>query len=274
MIFILFILQEKMSKFYANIMNGEEEVERCPEYFRVDFIGRGFPSFLQNKTFIYRGRGFERRGEFVIRIMDQFPDAEEKKKLGAPTQEEKDSPKQVNNILYFLTFFKKEIVKINFTKFTDFTIIFHNSCVHYVCLPFQLIQINQVKPVMDEKPEFQDKTISPQILKYYKLNEVSRFQEDKPYHKGQKDKENEIKTLWLERKIVRIRDSLPGMLQWSPVVEHEIIQLTPLDNAIETMEVANNSIRDLIQEFKVKKDAQVNKLSMKIKGIIGKIITI
>jgi dedicator of cytokinesis protein 1 len=58
------------------------------------------------------------------------------------------------------------------------------------------------------------------------------------------------------------------MLQWSPVVEHEIIQLTPLDNAIETMEVANNSIRDLIQEFKVKKDAQVNKLSMKIKGII------
>ena len=70
-----------MSKFYANIMNGEEEVERCPEYFRVDFIGRGFPSFLQNKTFIYRGRGFERRGEFVIRIMDQFPDAEEKKKF-------------------------------------------------------------------------------------------------------------------------------------------------------------------------------------------------
>ena len=122
MIFILFILQEKMSKFYANIMNGEEEVERCPEYFRVDFIGRGFPSFLQNKTFIYRGRGFERRGEFVIRIMDQFPDAEEKKKLGAPTQEEKDSPKQVNNILYFLTFFKKEIVKMNFTKFTDFKI--------------------------------------------------------------------------------------------------------------------------------------------------------
>ena len=95
-----------MSKFYANIMNGEEEVERCPEYFRVDFIGRGFPSFLQNKTFIYRGRGFERRGEFVIRIMDQFPDAEEKKKLGAPTQEEKDSPKQVNNIV-FLDIFQK-----------------------------------------------------------------------------------------------------------------------------------------------------------------------
>ena len=108
MIFILFILQEKMSKFYANIMNGEEEVERCPEYFRVDFIGRGFPSFLQNKTFIYRGRGFERRGEFVIRIMDQFPDAEEKKKLGAPTQEEKDSPKQVNNIVFLDIFQKKK----------------------------------------------------------------------------------------------------------------------------------------------------------------------
>ena len=123
---------------------------------------------------------------------------------------------------------------------------------------------------MDEKPEFQDKNISPQILKYYKLNEVSRFLEDKPYHKGQKDKENEIKTLWLERKIVRTRDSLPGMLQWSPVVEHEITQLTPLEVAIETMEVANNGIRSLIQEFKVKNNAQINPLSMKLKGTIGK----
>ena len=119
-----------MSKFYANIMNGEEEVERCPEYFRVDFIGRGFPSFLQNKTFIYRGRGFERRGEFVIRIMDQFPDAEEKKKLGAPTQEEKDSPKQVNNIV-FLDIFQKKIVKISFKKFTDFTV--YNYISQFLC---------------------------------------------------------------------------------------------------------------------------------------------
>ena len=86
---------------------------------------------MQNKTFIYRGRGFERRGEFVIRIMDQFPDAEEKKKLGAPTQEEKDSPKQVNNIVFLDIFQKKKIVKISFTKFTDFTV--YNYISQFLC---------------------------------------------------------------------------------------------------------------------------------------------
>ena len=40
------------------------------------------------------------------------------------------------------------------------------------------------------------------------------------------------------------------------------------------MEVANNGIRNLIQEFKAKTNAQINPLSMKLKGTIGKIIKI
>lgn len=47
------------------------EMRPDPEYFRVAFWGRGFPAFLQNKIFVYRGRGFERLPEFQSRLMDQ-----------------------------------------------------------------------------------------------------------------------------------------------------------------------------------------------------------
>ena len=73
----------KMSKFYDNIMT---ELRPQPEYFRVAFYGRGFPAFLQNKVFIYRGRGFERLPDFQARMLDQFPNAELMTSLQPPTQ--------------------------------------------------------------------------------------------------------------------------------------------------------------------------------------------
>jgi len=61
-------LLTRMSKFYDSIMT---ELRPQPEYFRVAFYGRGFPAFLQNKVFIYRGRGFERLPDFQARMLDQ-----------------------------------------------------------------------------------------------------------------------------------------------------------------------------------------------------------
>ena len=217
----------KMSTFYDNIMNLDVP-ERSPIYYRVSFIGRGFPAFLQNKNFIYRGKGFEGRNEFVSRILDQFPHAEEKKKLEPPTEAEKESIKQI-------------------------------------------IQINKVKTEMDEKPMFEGKKISPQILNYYKLNELTHFSESAKFQRGPKDKDNEFKNLWIKRTVFQTRDSLPGMLQWSPVVDPPIvIECSPLDNAIETMKNANEELRDMIQGYQFK-DQPFNLLSMKVKGTIGEL---
>lgn len=61
-------LHQQMAVYYKNIMT---ELRPEPEYFRVAFYGRGFPAFLQNKVFVYRGKGFERLPEFQSRILDQ-----------------------------------------------------------------------------------------------------------------------------------------------------------------------------------------------------------
>ena len=71
--------------------------------FRVAFIGRGFPAFLQNMTFVYRGKGFERLADFESRILDQFPHAEPMRTMDAPTDEEKEDAKQ-----------RVQIIKVNF----------------------------------------------------------------------------------------------------------------------------------------------------------------
>ena len=88
-------LRKQEAEFYEDIMT---RLRPEPEYFRVAFYGRSFPKFLQNKVFVYRGRGFERLPEFQSRILDQFPMAELMTKLSAPSEAEMNQPGQLIQI--------------------------------------------------------------------------------------------------------------------------------------------------------------------------------
>jgi len=88
-------LHSRMAGLYKSVMS---ELRPDPEYYRVAFWGRGFPSYLQNRVFVYRGRGFEMLSEFQGRILDQFPNAELMRTLAAPAEEEKERPVQLLQI--------------------------------------------------------------------------------------------------------------------------------------------------------------------------------
>lgn len=77
-------LHRRMADFYDNIM---KKIRPRPEYFRVGYYGRGFPKFLQNKVFIYRGKDYERISEFSSRILNEFPHAQPLNKLTPPERE-------------------------------------------------------------------------------------------------------------------------------------------------------------------------------------------
>lgn len=53
----------------------------------------GFPD-LQNKIFIYRGKEYERREDFSLRLLTQFPNAEKMTSTTPPGEDIKSSPKQ------------------------------------------------------------------------------------------------------------------------------------------------------------------------------------
>lgn len=62
-----------MARLYKKILN-EQRLE-C-EYFRVVFYGKGFPSVLRNKEFVYRGQELDRLDDFSSRMLEQYPSAE------------------------------------------------------------------------------------------------------------------------------------------------------------------------------------------------------
>ncbi|CAH1257698.1 DOCK1 [Branchiostoma lanceolatum] len=87
----LSLILQKQAMFYDNIM---KTMRPDPEYFRVGYFGQGYPSFLRNKVFIYRGKEYERLGDFTSRLLSQFPHAQPINKVTAPGQEILESPSQ------------------------------------------------------------------------------------------------------------------------------------------------------------------------------------
>nr|XP_006115826.1 dedicator of cytokinesis protein 2 [Pelodiscus sinensis] len=81
----------QQAKFYENIM---KILRPKPDYFAVGYYGQGFPTFLRNKVFIYRGKEYERREDFQAQLMSQFPNAEKMNTTSAPGEDIKNSPGQ------------------------------------------------------------------------------------------------------------------------------------------------------------------------------------
>ncbi|XP_040200610.1 dedicator of cytokinesis protein 2 isoform X1 [Rana temporaria] len=81
----------QQAKFYENIM---KILRPKPDYFAVGYYGQGFPTFLRNKVFIYRGKEYERREDFLTQLMGQFPFSEKMNTTSNPGDNIKNSPGQ------------------------------------------------------------------------------------------------------------------------------------------------------------------------------------
>ncbi|XP_026677811.1 dedicator of cytokinesis protein 3 [Diaphorina citri] len=153
-----------------------------PEYFRVGFYGLSFPLFVRNKVFVYRGLAYERMEAFTQRLQTEFPSANILSKNSPPSHTIQQSD-------------------------------------------VQYIQICNVKPLPERGPPCINPPLAPvpdKIAQYYQVNDVRTFQLDRPMHKGPIDKDNEFKSLWLERTIMTISSPLPGILRWFEVVESNV----------------------------------------------------
>uniref|UniRef100_A0A8C6MCI1 Dedicator of cytokinesis 5 n=1 Tax=Nothobranchius furzeri TaxID=105023 RepID=A0A8C6MCI1_NOTFU len=215
-------LLKNQAKFFENIMHA---MRPQPEYFAVGYYGLGFPSFLRNKRFIYRGKEYEWLEDFTQKLLSQFPNAVRMTSTAPPG----------DNIC--------------------------NS-------PGQYIQSFTVKPVLEVPPQFKDKGVPEQILNYYRTNEVDQFQYSRPFRKGEKDPDNEFATMWIERTTYVCAYHFPGILKWFEVKSVSVEEISPLENAIETMEKTNEKLSNLVQQQAYDRSLSVNPLSMMLNGIV------
>uniref|UniRef100_A0A803YI45 Dedicator of cytokinesis 2 n=1 Tax=Meleagris gallopavo TaxID=9103 RepID=A0A803YI45_MELGA len=79
------------AKFYEKIL---KVLRPSPDYFAVGYYGQGFPTFLRNKVFIYRGKEYERREDFEMRLLSPFPNAEKLQTTSPPGPDITESPGQ------------------------------------------------------------------------------------------------------------------------------------------------------------------------------------
>ncbi|XP_064360000.1 dedicator of cytokinesis protein 2-like [Dromaius novaehollandiae] len=84
------ILQRE-ARFYEKIL---KVLRPSPDYFAVGYYGQGFPTFLRNKVFIYRGKEYERREDFEMRLLSPFPNAEKLQSTSPPGPDITASPGQ------------------------------------------------------------------------------------------------------------------------------------------------------------------------------------
>ncbi|KAL2305520.1 hypothetical protein Nmel_007508, partial [Mimus melanotis] len=194
-----------------------------------------YEKILKNKVFIYRGKEYERREDFEMRLLSPFPNAEKLKSTSPPGQDITDSPGQL--------------------------------CAHG---SFTLtdIQCFTVQPAEEAKVRLKGRSIPEQIINFYKANHVQRFSYSRPFKRGPSDPDNEFANMWIERTTFRTAYPLPGILRWFVVTSTETIIISPLENAIETMMKTNEKIMSEINRHQNDPSLPINPLSMLLNGIV------
>ncbi|XP_068800109.1 dedicator of cytokinesis protein 2-like isoform X3 [Struthio camelus] len=129
------ILQRE-AKFYEKIL---KVLRPSPDYFAVGYYGQGFPTFLRNKVFIYRGKEYERWEDFEMRLLSPFPNAEKLNSTSPPGQDVTTLPGQY---IQCFTVQPVEEAKVQFKdrsipeQITNFYKANHIQCFSY-SRPFQ-----------------------------------------------------------------------------------------------------------------------------------------
>ncbi|XP_074646963.1 dedicator of cytokinesis protein 3-like isoform X4 [Tubulanus polymorphus] len=133
------------------------------------------------------------------------------------------------------------------------------------------LQICNVHCTAGERQQFKGRKIPSAISKFYTYNEVETFKYDRPFHKdGIKDKENNFKTLCLERTKLVLADKLPNILRYCEVKSIQIETLSPIETAIESVHLKNIELKDMTLSYQLTPDrnSSLNPLTIILKGVI------
>ncbi|XP_077292342.1 dedicator of cytokinesis protein myoblast city [Arctopsyche grandis] len=221
-------LYKKMANLYDAVM---KQLRPHPEYFRVGYYGKGFPDFLQNKVFVYRGKEYERLQDFSSRTLNGLPNAELLIKLDAPSEEILNSSNQyvlINAVEPIMS----EDLKVSGKHVCEQILKYH--------------KFNDVtKFRFDRKFTKRDDAIQNSI-----------------------DDNNEFASMWIDRTELKISEKLPGILRWFPVLKSSSYEMSPLQVAIDKMKETIKNLRALILQYKADDLLHLDPLTRTLSGIV------
>ncbi|KAG0720444.1 Dedicator of cytokinesis protein 5 [Chionoecetes opilio] len=240
-------LLNRMAVFYKNIMNPQN-LRPEPEYFRVAYYGRGFPAFLQNKVC----------GGVVL----QGGEAGISDRVGEAAQVFVYRGNGFERLAEFTTRILDQFPNAEpMKKLTPPSEESKES-------PHQYLQISKVDCMVDEDSLFPCGGVSEQIRGYYRANHISTFSYARPFHRGTRVPNNEFATLCIEKTTLEVTYSLPGILRWFPVCRSTSVEISPLENAMETMAQTNSDLLGLVLKYEKDSALPLHPFTSKLSGIV------
>ncbi|XP_008557534.1 dedicator of cytokinesis protein 1 isoform X3 [Microplitis demolitor] len=279
-------LLKRMAKFYDSIV---KQLRPEPEYFRVAYYGRGHPPFLQNKVFIYRGKEYERLSDFCSRTLNQLSNAEQMNKLSPPSLEMCESNRQYVQINKVEPIMDEKRHRLSGKPITAEPVLRYHRVNDVKRFRFSrpapkkellresfssstLSLSKSYEEFIKDEADNNDKTNTNSISSIKNNDNNNNFNNNNNNNSsngnGNGDDKNEFASLWLERTELETSSSLPGVLRWCPVISSETYLVSPLCNAIETMEATNAALRNLIIAQQADSSLPLTQLSMKLNGIL------
>ncbi|KAF7990611.1 hypothetical protein HCN44_000416 [Aphidius gifuensis] len=264
----LSVILQRMAKYYDSIV---KQFRPEPGYFRVAYYGRGHPLFLQNKIFVYRGKEYERLSDFCTRTLNQLPNAERMNKLSPPNDDIIKSNCQYVQINSVEPLMDEKKHRLSGKPVTAEAVLKYHK-VNDV----QKFRFSRPAPKKDTSLFASNSQLN--FEKYHDNNDIEIDADCKvtdysssngnSNNNNNNNNDNEFASLWLERTVLTTSNSLPGILRWFPVILNETYLVSPLRNAVETMQTANSKLRSLIITYKSDLSLPLNPLSMKLQGIL------
>ncbi|EGG18369.1 DOCK family protein [Cavenderia fasciculata] len=203
------------------------------EYFRVGYYGRKFPQTIQGKEFLYRGFELERLADFTTRILAKFPNAELLKTTGEPSADILNADAQYLLITIVNPSSTEEIHK-------------------------------RVKHVTEGTPS--------NSRAYHRRNDVNVFLYSKAFEKksaaSPSNPNNKFADLWIRNHFLIADSSFPTIHRRAEVIKKEQTELTPIENAVNSVDLKNEELAEMVKKYLANPQLNLNPLAMALNGSI------
>lgn len=197
--------------YQASLFRKIATTERVfPAYFRVAYYGEQWPQSLQQKMFVYRGLDWEKYPAFCERLHQKHPSAILLKTDRPPSDD---------------------------IRFAD----------------AQYLQITALQPEPDRSRDvFTNPEVPPTVKSYYEHNATSHFSYTRPlvpYDENESAQEVDPADLWVEKTFLRCEDAFPTVLRRSEVAEVHVVEISPLENALNDVETKSEELVALEKKY-------------------------
>ncbi|KAF2077340.1 hypothetical protein CYY_001343 [Polysphondylium violaceum] len=228
--------------FYQKINESSDPI--FEEYFRVGYYGKKFPLSIQNKEFIYKGNEFERLSDFIQKTLERWPKAELLKATDIPAKTIQDADAQ-----YLL------ITSVNVSNINE------------------IQKRSSVANAAASADSFSNKKRVPhRVQQFNARNRVNVFLYSKPFKKNTNantpKSQNEFEDLWIMNLYFVCENSFPCTERRSCIVERKQVELSPIENALNSIVQKNDELQSRIDKYQANPQETIHPLTMLLNGII------